>query len=260
VSGSFNEEGQLELADGRILLCVGKKRSGKSKLALLLFQSYPFDKIVLDIAGDDGPVGPDVIPLRGDVETLPRRWPEGLRDEGKPMTLSYIPDAGSPTSAEDMDAVVGLALSHGRHLKDRGRGGCALLIHEIGVLAPAHRTQPNMRRALMHNRHNGLTLIMCGPRPQVVDPLVVQQSDVVYTFELMNPDDRERLAKSMGWSPRDFDAAVEDLGPHEYLRYDANELKPAEGQLDRRLIHCPALPADVVRSVEPPAPKGRPQP
>lgn len=251
MSGSFNDEGQLELADGRIILCVGKKRSGKSKLALLLFRSYPFDKIVLDIAGDDGPDDPDTIPLVGDVETLPRRWPERMRDEGRPMTLRYVPDPGSPTAAEDMDAVVGLALAHGRKLKDRGKGGCALLVHEIGVLTPVHQTQPNMRRALMHNRHNGLTLIMCGPRPQVIDPLVVAQSDVIYTFELMNPDDRERLAKSMGWHPSDFAAAVEDLGPHEYLRFDANELKPQDGAPDRRLVHFPALPPDVVRSVEP---------
>jgi hypothetical protein len=206
---------------------------------------------VLDIAGDDGPDGPDIIELHGDVETLPRRWPERMRDEGKPMTLRYVPDPGSPTQAEDMDAVVGLALAHGRNLKDRHKGGCALLIHEIGVLTPVHQTRPNMRRALMHNRHNGLTLIMCGPRPQVIDPLVVAQSDVIYTFELMNPDDRERLAKSMGWHPSDFAAAVEDLGPHEYLRFDANELKPKDGEPDRRLVHFPALPADVVRSVEP---------
>jgi hypothetical protein len=252
VSGSFDDEGKLELADGRILFCVGKKRSGKSKLALLLFRSYPFDKVVLDVAGDDGPVGPDVIDLHGDVETLPRRWPERMRDEKRPMTLRYVPDAGSPTFAEDMDAIVGLALRHGRDLKDRGRGGCALLIHEIGVVAPMHRTQPNMRRALNHNRHNGLTLIMCGPRPQTVDRLVIQQSDVIYTFELMNVDDRERLAKDDGLGRPTSTPRVEDLGPHEYLRFDSNEQKPQDGEDDRRLVHFPALPADVVASVEPP--------
>lgn len=249
MSGSFDHRGQLDLADGRIITCVGKKRSGKSVLAKVLFASYPHDKVVLDIAGDDGPSGPGVHELRGDAASLPRRWPEQLREDTKPMTLRYVPDAGSPTFLEDMDAIVGLALAHGRRQRDRGHGGCCLLVHEIGVVTPVNRTQPHMRRALMHNRHNALTLILCGPRPQAIDPLVIQQSDLIYTFELMNPADRRRLAESMGWAPDDFDAAVHDLGPHEYLRFDANEDKPETGESDLRMVHFPALPADLVRTV-----------
>jgi len=250
MSGSFDNRGALDLGDGRIILCVGKKRSGKSILAKLIFQSYPGDKIVLDIAGDDGPMGPNVIEIHGNVDSLPRRWPESQRkDDGGPMTLRYVPDPGSKTFAEDMDAVVGLAMSHGLRQRHDGKIGCCLLVHEIGVLAPANRTQPHMRRALMHNRHNALTLLMCGPRPQVVDPLVVQQSDVIYTFELMNPADRKRLAESMGWHADDFDEAVHDLARHEYLRYDANEEKPEGDEPDIRLVHFPALPEDVVRTV-----------
>lgn len=255
MSGSFNDRGELDIADGRIILAVGKKRSGKSILAKVLFASYPGDKVVIDVAGDDGPAGDGVDELHGDAETLPRRWPEHRRRQGPdnrplPMTLRYMPDAGSPTFAEDMDAVVGLALSHGRRQHDAGRIGCALLIHEIGVVAPANRTQPHMRRALAHNRHNHLTLVMCGPRPQVVDPLVVQQSDLIYTFELRNPADRRRLAETMGWNPADFDDAVLNLRRHEYLRFDANEDAPdpgdAEGE-DIRLMRFQPLPEDVVR-------------
>jgi hypothetical protein len=249
MSGSFDERGQLDLADGRIILCVGKKRSGKSILAKLIFASYPGDKVVIDVAGDDGPMGEGVVQIHGDVSSLPRRWPEAQRKDDQPMTLRYVPDAGSSTFREDMDAVVGLALSHGRRQRDRGKVGCCLLVHEIGVLAPANRTQPHTMRALVHNRHNALTLVLCGPRPQVVDPLVLQQADVVYTFELMNPTDRRRLAESMGWNPQDFDEAVHDLGKHEYLRYDSNELKPDGDEDDLRLIHFPALPEDAVRSV-----------
>ena len=248
MSGSFDSRGRMEVRDGLIILTVGKKRSGKSVLARLLADSYPGDLMVLDVAGDDGPKGPDVITLHGTVDTLPTRWPEERRPEdGRRMVLRYVPDAGSPTWAEDMDHVVGMALQQGRRLRSRGRVGAALLIHEVGVVAPAGQTRPHMRRALMHNRHNGLTLIMCGPRPQTIDPLVLQQSDLVYVFELLNPSDRKRLAETIGWAPADFDEAVRDLGPHEYLRFDANEQKPEEGQRDMRLVHFPALPADVLR-------------
>jgi hypothetical protein len=258
VSGSFDEDGQLDLADGRIILAVGKKKSGKSVLAKVIFASYPGDRVVLDIAGDDGPSGPPVIDLHGTAADLPRRWPEHLRVDNKPMTLRYVPDAGSPTVVEDMDAVVGLAMSHARQPAPRGRPavggkgrtGCCLLVHEIGVLAPAGRTGPHTKRALMHNRHNGLTLIMCGPRPKTIDPLVVQQADLVYTFETLNPSDRERLAETMGWHPQDFSDAVYDLRRHEYLRFDSNEQKPDDGEQDLRLMRFPPLPEDIAKSVQ----------
>jgi hypothetical protein len=77
-----------------------------------------------------------------------------------------------------------------------------------------------------------------------MDPLVLGQSDVMYVFELQTKPDRERIAGTIGWDLRAFDAAVLELGPHEYLRYDANEPKPdSEDDEDLRLIHFPALPA-----------------
>jgi hypothetical protein len=248
MSGSFDSRGRLEISDGRVIFCAGKKKSGKSVLARMLFDSYGGDRVVLDVAGDDGPDGPDVITLRGSVDTLPVKWPEEMRpDDGRRMTLRYVPDPGSPTVAEDMDHVVGLAREQGKRLRSRGRVGVALLIHEVGLVAPEHNTRPHMRRALMQNRHDSLTLIMCGPRPKAIDTLVLSQSDLVYIFEVRNPDDQKRLAENIGWSPRDLHDAILGLGPHEYLRFDANEQKPADGEPDIRLLHFPALPADVVR-------------
>jgi hypothetical protein len=241
VSGTFDAQGNLDIHRGILVTCVGKKRSGKSVMGLLLFRTYPRDRIVLDVAGDDGPTGPDVITLHGDVESLPRRWPEHLRVDDKPMTLRYVPDAGSPTYLEDMDTVVGLAMSHGH---------CCILVHEVGRLAPANRTPPHTSRLLMHNRHQQVTGIFCGPRPQTIDPLVVAQSDLVYAFETPNPADRRRLAETMGWDPKGFDASMADLSVHEYLRFDANEMKPQDGEEDMRLVHFPALPKDVVDDVK----------
>ena len=223
-------------------------------MGLLFASSWPYDMVVLDVAGDDGPMPRklgtgthDVHELTGTVADLPRKWPEYLRSEPpRPMILRYVPDPGSPTELEDMDAVTGLAFNHSS--KERP---CMLLVHEIGRVAPAGRTPAHMRRVVNHSRHHGLTMVCCGPRPITVEPLVIAQSDLVYIFELNNDDDRERVAKNIGWRRQELDAAVHDLGLHEYLLFDARVPKPAnEDDEDLRLVHYPALPEEIVNDVK----------
>lgn len=244
---TFTKDGGLDPSRGIIATCFGKKRSGKSVMGRLLFDSFPFDRLVIAANADDGPFADDardVFELSGTVADLPARWPEHLRrdDAAGPrrMTLRYVPDHGSPTVLEDCDAVLGIAQAHGH---------CAVLIHEVGLVAPSGRVPPHMKRLLHSNRHDHVTMILCGPRPITVDPLVIGQADLVYVFEMPVPADRRRVADTIGWSPQDFDHNVEMLGPHEYLRFDANESKPADGELDLRLVRCPALPPDVVLKV-----------
>lgn len=254
MSGTFNAKGELEPSAAAIILCVGKKGSGKTVMTLLIASSWPHDMVVIDVAGDDGPMprkqgtgSHDIHVLTGTVDDLPRSWPEHLRsDPPRPMILLYRPDAGSSTELEDMDAMVGLAYSHSGNPNP-----CLLVIHEVGRVAPANRTPPHMRRVLNHSRHRQLTAAFAGPRPQTIDPLVIAQADLVYTFELNNPADRRRVAETIGWDPKDFDAAVHQLGRHEYLRFDAREEKPEQdGDDDLRLVHYPALPEDVVAQVK----------
>lgn len=238
---TFSPNGEIDPNRGVIITCIGKKRSGKSVMGLLYFRAYPYDKIVIDVAGDDGPTGPDVITLAGTKETLPSRLPTWRRDGNKPLIYRYVPDPGSDTMLEDMDHVIGLALDHGR---------CCVLVHEIGVLAQAGRTPRNTRRLLMHNRHNGATTaIFCGPRRLNVDPLVCAQADLVYVFELQGENDRTQIAQDIGWNPREFSELVHDLGPHEHLLFDANVSKSREGP-DTRLQIREALPLAVVQDVE----------
>jgi hypothetical protein len=242
--GSFDERGQLDPAAGRVVTCLGKKGSGKSVMALMLFREYPYDRVVIDVAGDDGPMpapgDQDVVELSGSVDELPARWPEHLRHDERRMTIRYVPDPGSPTYLEDMDHLVGLAMAHGR---------CALLVHEMGVLAPSGKVQPHTARFLRFGRHRKVTGFFCAPRTLTMDPLVLGQSDVLFVFELQTRPDRERIAGTIGWDIRDFDADVLALGQHEFLIYDANAPKPEPGQEDVRLLSCPALPQDDVRDV-----------
>lgn len=238
-SGSF-VDGVPDWDKGIIATCWGKKRSGKSVMARALFHDYPYDRVVISANRDDGPqVDPraDVFLIKGTVDTLPVEWPEDLRRDGRRMTLRFEPDTGSPTALEDCDHVLGMVRRHGH---------TGLLVHEARLVAPSGRVPPHMKRLLDTNRHDHVSMILCGPRPITVDPLVLGQSDLVYIFEVQIPDDRKRLAESVGWKPAELDEAIEGLARHEYLLYDANEDKPEPGAEDLRLIHCDPLPADIV--------------
>jgi hypothetical protein len=205
---------------------VGKKGSGKTEIAWLLFESYPYDRLLIDPNGDIKVDGDDIEELG--VDEIPARWPSSRFEEGKRQTLRFVPDFGSASYVDDIDRTLGLAYTHGHT--------CAL-IDEAHEAAPAGRTPPHMRRALRQGRHHDLTLILPTPRPMTVDPLVISQADWVYCFRLPNPNDRKRVAETIGWDPKEFDEGIHGLGKFEYLRYDAAE---------DDLAHFPALPEHLI--------------
>ena len=239
---SFNDDGSIRIDNGNIIAAVGKKRSGKTGLALVILRSFPHDVIVIDPAGDDGPVGDGVVEWSGPVSELPRSFPEHERARpGERVILRYRPDAGSTTYLEDMDAVVGVALAHSTRERP-----ALLVVHEMGVLAKSNRVPPHTRRVLQHSRHSGLICVFTMPRPITVDPQVIGQADLVYVFELPNASDRKRIAETIGWPLDSLDAAMEDMPVYWSLRFDANEAKPPPDETDMRLVMVPPLPADVV--------------
>lgn len=213
---------QLDPGRSTFIFVCGKKGYGKSQLGKAYFDSYPFDRLVIDPthdfdAGDDAEVLTD---------PLPSRWPPPIND--KRQTFIYRPDPGSPTYSDDLDRAVGLAFYHKR---------CLLFVDEIHELTQAGKTRPHFRRVLHQGRHAKLSLIMCGPRPKDIDPLCISQADFVYIFRLPHPLDRERVAQVCGLDPRTFDEAAARLPKYEYLRWDA---EPESDDLE--LLHFPPIP------------------
>lgn len=194
--------------------CVGRKGTGKSELAHVLWESWPGDRVVIDVTADVGKVHPD--PHTHDLDPPPpSTWPGYLRegDEDR-LSLRYVPDHAAPDYREDMDRVVGLAFSHGSTL---------LWIEEAGLVAPSGQVLPHTRRALHMGRHQDLSILSTFPRTMGVDPLLLAQADVIYAFDLPNPDDRKRLADVTGWDRRTVDDAVAELDEHSYLRFVARD-------------------------------------
>jgi hypothetical protein len=76
-----------------------------------------------------------------------------------------------------------------------------------------------------------------APRPMNVDPLVLAQSDLVAIFRLPNPDDRKRVADSIGFDPKRFDEECRRCwgrGAHWFLLWQVET---------ETLWHVPPLPA-----------------
>lgn len=230
---------ELELDPGRAnhVFCCGRKGSGKSVLAELLWRSYPYDRLVIDPTGDVD-AGDDAVDLE---MPLPTRWPAQLAaaftggDDRRRQTLRFVPDPGASTYIDDMDRAVGIGFGHGRHL---------LWVDEVGELTSANKTPPAMRRWLHQSRHRRGSGLFCGPRPIDINPLVISQADYVATFDLPNPADRKRVADVCGIQLGVFEAALAKATSksHGFTWWDA---------AGRELLVMPPLPASVLRRRQP---------
>lgn len=184
----------------------GRKGSGKSVLAQRFWDSYPFDRLVIDPTGDVDPHDPKADEL---TVPLPLRWPSKVDDER--TTLRFHADPGSASYQDELDEAVQLAFTHGH---------CLLWVDEIGELTSANKTPPAMRRVLQQSRHRHLSTLFCGPRPIDINPLVISQADYLALFEMPNPADRKRVADNIGFDLGEFEEAHELLVDHGYLWWD----------------------------------------
>lgn len=178
----------LDSDRSNIILIVGRKGSGKSVHARAIYDTYPYDKVVIDPTGDAEP--------GDDKETLTPPFPRALKpsDDGRPRNIHARVDPKSDTYHDDMDRAVALGL----YPSDRP---AMVWIDEVGEVMQANRTPPHVRLALMSSRHHGpMSLIMAGPRPMHISPLSISQSDRIVIYDLPNPKDVQRLAENMGYS------------------------------------------------------------
>lgn len=229
----FPDELDEALNDGRpkVMSAWGRKGSGKSVFNRRLYWSWAGDKLCIDVNGHAEP-GADAEKIS--AGELGRKWPARpaeLGERRRPRNLHFEADPGSATYVDNLDRAVGLSLFP----KDMP---VMLWAGECGELMPNGRTGPHMRRLLQQNRHHRVTALFDGPRPVFVNPLVLSQSDFVAVYHLPNPNDRRRVAESIGYPPARFDAECEETwrrGPYWFLLWHSEA---------HRLYRMPPLPVD----------------
>jgi hypothetical protein len=216
----------------QIISSWGMKGSGKSHLNGLLYQSWPGDKLAIDVNGH-AYVGPDAKRVNHDAEgRVPNRWPREDRVPGekrRPQNLHYVANPASPTYRDDLDRAVAMALFPQDH-------PVCVWAGEVGELTPNSHSQPHMAQLLMQNRHFKITGLFDGPRPMNVDIKVLAQSNLVAIFRLPNPADRKRVADTVGFDPKRFDEEARKCwrrGKHWFLLWQVET---------ETLWHVPPLP------------------
>lgn len=219
----FPDELDEALNDGRpkIMSAWGRAGSGKSVFNRRLYQSWTGNKLCIDVNGNAEP-GEDAERIGAD--DLRKRWPTTpaeLGERNKPRNLWFRADPGSATYVDDLDRAVGMALFPQDQPTMIWAGEC-------GELMPNGRTSPHMRRLLMQGRHHRITALFDGPRPIHVNPLVLAQSTFVAIFHLPNPNDRTRVAESIGYPAKRFDQECEETvrrGKYWFLLWHADAHK-----------------------------------
>ena len=206
-----------------IMSAFGRKGAGKTTWNRQLYRDYPLSKLCVDVNGEADP-GPEATVIRHPEHRMPT-W-----EKGKPApNLHYLADPGSDTYRDDLDRAIGMAMYPSSE-QSLVWGG------EVGELCTGNRTGPHLRRLLMQSRHYRTSALFDGPRPVDIDKLVIAQSDYVAVFDLPDPDDRERVAKVIGYPPKRFAEECEGTfrrGEYWHLLWVSKA---------KTLYRCPPLP------------------
>jgi hypothetical protein len=218
-----------------LISCFGGKGTGKSVVNRLVYQSYPFAKLAIDVNGNAEP-GQDAKVI---TAPLPTHMPKPERDPDTGRTiypnLHFIANPMRAEFRDDLDRAVGMALFPQQQ-------DCLVWCGEVGEFTQANKTGPFLRTLLMQSRHYHCSALFDGPRPVNIDPLVIAQSDVVFVFDLPNPNDRDRIADNIGYPPAEFRRECDETfrrGKYWFLAWDGRT---------KELIRCAPLPKEAVES------------
>lgn len=234
---------------GAWLASFGPKGSGKSELSTRLLRSFPYDAMLIDHTGDVDPHHDFTEPLTAELarlavslrdadgsdastEGLAVQVREAWRHDGQRHKYRYIPNYLERGWLETTDLAIGLAYLLGQ---------CCIHLDEVNDACPVGQTPRWTRLDLRMGRHRKLSNLMPGPRPSDLDPLVLNQADVVTIHGQLHELDVRRLAKHLHLRERELLALIESLQRFERDGVEVGEFL-AYFKKDRELVIYPPLP------------------
>ena len=234
------------------IACFGPKNAGKSELIQRFFASYPYNGLLMDIAGDADPeheftlpIPPALRSLAEELGSMDNPSLDSLYDfrarvraawlnEGEYRFAKYrVEPSYLPKDwLERSDDFLGLAYL---------MGYCFDWLDEINDEAPANQTPRWTRQSLRVGRHEHLFMGMAGPRPKGLDPNVLNQADIVTIHGQLHAIDVKVIAQQFALSEAALFKLMEELKPAER---DGVEVTPylVFEKKTRQLYLLPPLP------------------
>lgn len=162
------------------MFIAGQNGSGKSTLATALGNAHR-RVLVYDPKNDPAADMPNAAVVRSVADA--RR--------ALPGRVIYRPGPGeAAAAARNFDRLVEFVLTI--------PGGHAIVVHELGDLATAHRIEPALAYAIRAGRSLGITPILVTQRPVGIPVLARSEAKHVVCFTLIDRDDRAVMASVMG--------------------------------------------------------------
>ena len=208
-----------------IVCTIGTKGSGKSEALRMIFDAWPYDRVVIDVTGDARPAGADTVII---TAPIPSQLPAPA--EGASRVTGWVRlDPRRPTYVEDQDDALGLAL-YPRHRNT------VVWVDEYAQMATANKMGPNLSLALQSSRHYHISMLLAFQRPKTIPMLTLTQADLVFIFDVPIRSDRAYIAENIGFEPSEFERRWRETmsrGNHSFLLWDKRQ---------KVLIGCPPLP------------------
>jgi hypothetical protein len=221
---------EIDAGRSTIILACGKKGRGKSEAIRQVFDAWPFNRAIIDVTGDARPDDPTTVAIGMPAPVDLNHYRNRADDNGRlTLWVRVTPQQPERDFVQQQDDAVRLGL----YPQD---DPFLLIVDEYGRMVPNGRAGPNMSLALESSRHYNLSLGLACPRPRLIGQITIMQADLVLIYELPNFDDREFIAKNIGFPVHLFERAYalnQRRGPHAHLMWDARQ---------SRLFDCGPLP------------------
>jgi hypothetical protein len=216
----------LDPDKGAFVASFGPKGTGKSELITRLFARFPYNGLLIDYARDvdpqyrfTEPIPPAVHALANELGAMGDVDPSSLGSfidrlrvawRGDPSKrfrkYRYVPNFVAKDWLERTDNYIGLA-----YLLER----CAVELDEINEEAPVGSTPRWTRAMLRVGRHQRCSMLMAGPRPTDLDPMVLNQADVVTVHGQLHELDIRRMAKQLHLKDAELMSLIQNLARYE---------------------------------------------